>query len=389
LFGLADNHQIAMEEFPMLVKLVNRARQTVTSCMQVLKDHLRSWTKPTSISLARGCINDLVRTKPQLVIENALLRQQLIVLNRSLKRPCLTPRDRALFVLLASRLQRWTEALLIVKPETVLRWHRQGFRLFWKRRSCTMARQPKLAPETITLIKEMAANNQLWGADRIHGELLKLNMKVAKRTIQRYMRMARTPRPHGQTWATFLRNHAQDIWACDFLQLHDLFFQPLFAFFIMELGSRRIVHFGVTRAPTDVWTAQQLREATPFGAAPRYLIRDNDAKYSSHFAAVAAGTGIEVLRIPIKAPRANAMCERLMGSVRRECLDHMFILSEAHLQHVLKEYVAYFNQARPHQGIQQQIPEWRGSVVGAGKDRGNVIAYPVLGGLHHDYRRAA
>ena len=203
------------------------------------------------------------------------------------------------------------------------------------------------------------------------------------------MRQARPSRPRGQTWATFLRNHANDIWACDFLQVTDIFFRPLFAFFITELGSRRIVHVGVTRAPGDAWVAQQLREATPFGAAPKYLIRDNDAKYGSHFAAVAVGSGIKMLRTPIKAPRANAFCERLLGSVRRECLDHIMILSEAHLQRVLKEYVTYFNRSRPHQGIGQRIPEPHESAASASDESGTVIAFPVLGGLHHDYRRAA
>ena len=372
----------------MFGKLLNRARQMITTGVQVLQDRLQSWTKPASISLTQGCIHDLVRSKPKLVIENALLRQQLIVLNRSVKRPRMTHADRALIVLLVSRLQHWKDALLIVKPDTVLRWHRAGFRLFWKRKSRTNLRQPKLATETIVLIKEMAANNQLWGADRIRGELLKLGIKVAKRTVQRYMRQARPPRPHGQTWATFLQNHAKDIWACDFLQIHDVLFRPLFAFFITELGSRRIVHVGVTRAPADEWVAQQLREATPFGQAPTYLIRDNDAKYGSHFDAVALGSGIRVLKTPIRAPRANAICERMLGSVRRECLDHIVVLSEIHLRRVLKEYVTYFNRSRPHQGISQRVPE-----PDASSNRpttvGRVIALPILGGLHHKYRLAA
>ena len=184
----------------------------------------------------------------------------------------------------------------------------------------------------------MAANNRLWAAERIRGELLKVGITVAKRTIQRYMRRARSPRPRGQTRATFLRTHANDIWACDFLQVHDVFFRPLFAFLITELGSRRIVHVGVTRSPTDAWVAQQLREVTAFGTAPRYLIRDNDANYGRHFDTVAVGSAIEVLRTPIKAPRANAICERLLGSVRRECLDHVLILGEGHLRRVLNEY---------------------------------------------------
>ena len=171
-----------------------------------------------------------------------------------------------------------------------------------------------------------------------------------------------------------------------FLQIHDLFFQPLFAFVITELGSRRIVHVGITRSPTDEWTAQQLREATPYGEAPKYLIRDNDAKYGSHFGTVAIGRGIEVLRTPVQAPRANAVCERLMGSVRRECLDHIMITSEAHLRRVLKEYAVYFNQSRPHQGIDQRVPEPKNIADG---NSGKVFSFPVLGGLHHEYRRAA
>ncbi len=261
------------------------------------------------------------------------------MLNRSVKRPRFTPTDRGLFILFASSLQSWKEALLIIKPETVLCWHRQGFRLFWKSKSRPASQEPKIPVETIVLIKAIAANNRLWGAERIRGELLKLNIKVAKRTIQRYLRQARPKRPRGHTWSTFLQNHTKDIWACDFLQITDVFFRPLFAFFITELGSRRIVHVGVTRAPTDAWVAQQLREATPFGEAPTYLIRDNDAKYGPHFSAVATGTGIAVLRTSIRAPRANAICERLVGSIRRECLDHSVVVSEQHLRRVVLEYV--------------------------------------------------
>ncbi|HSH81670.1 MAG TPA: integrase core domain-containing protein [Herpetosiphonaceae bacterium] len=170
----------------------------------------------------------------------------------------------------------------------------------------------------------------------------------------------RPPRPLGQTWATFLRNHDQDTWACDFLQVTDLLFRPLIAFVITELATRRVLHVGVTRSPSDEWVAQQLREAIPFGPRPKYLVRNNDAKYASHFEAVAIGSGIEVLQTPIKAPRSNTICERLFGSIRHECLDRILILSEAHLRRVLREYVRYFNQ-------------WR----------------PLLGGLHREYRKVA
>jgi transposase InsO family protein len=337
----------------------------------------------------RGTLRDLIRTKPQLIAENALLRQQMIVLNRSVKRPRLTTTDRSLLVLLASRVRTWKDALLIVQPDTLLRWHRQGFRLFWRRKSRSQTRAPRIPAATITLIQEMASNNRLWGVKRIQGELLKLDIRVAKRTIARYIRQARPLRTHGQRWATFLQNHAHEIWACDFLQLHDALFRPLFAFFITELGSRRIVHVGVTRSPTDDWVAQQLREATPFGEAPRFLVRDNDAKYGAHFTAVASGSGIEVLRTPIRAPRANAICERLLGSVRRECLDHVLILSEAHLRRILTEYVGYFNRARPHQGINQQVPDPGDTAANLLSAGAHVVGFPVLGGLHHAYRKAA
>ncbi len=201
----------------------------------------------------------------------------------------------------------------------------------------------------------MSRQNPLWGTERIRGELLKLGIRVCKRTIQRYMRPVREARPPRQAWSTFLRNHAEEVWACVFLQVTDLFFRPLFAFFLIELGSRRVVHVGVTRAPSDLWVAQHLREATSFGQGPKYLIRDNDGKYGSDVDRVALGAGIKVVRTPYHAPRANAICERLLGSVRRECLDHILIVSEAHLRRVLSEYVVYFNRSRPHQGIEQRI----------------------------------
>jgi len=201
-----------------------------------------------------------------------------------------------------------------------------------------------------------------------------------------YIYEVRRPGSPKQTWATFLQNHACEIWACDFLQSYDVFFRTLFVFVIIELGSRRLVHFGVTRNPTGAWVAQQLREATPFAEGPRYLIRDNDRKYGRLFARVASGTGIEVLRTPYGAPKANAVCERFLGSVRRECLDHFLILSERHLYRVMKQYQQYFNHARPHQGIEQTIPCQ--PVSGAEPQKGGeLISRPVLGGLHHDYHR--
>ncbi len=189
---------------------------------------------------------------------------------------------------------------------------------------------------------------------------------------------------------TFMKNHSSDIWACDFLQLYDVAFRPIFAFFIVRHGTREVVHVNVTRAPTDAWTAQQLREATPDGEGPRFVIRDNDGKYGASFAAVAQGSGIEVVKIPPKSPNSNPICERFLGSVRRECLDHVLILGEDHLRRVLTEYVSYFNNSRPHhhQGLGQRTPGERDDEHAANAD-GRIVATPILGGLHHDYRRVA
>ncbi len=242
----------------------------------VIKWKWKMWMRPTNYSLTSGTITDLCRSKHQLIVENALLRQQLIVLRRQVNRPQLNNTDRALLVLLASRLRTWKRALLIVQPDTLLRWHRQGFRLFWKRKSKANSRQPRIPAETVELMKQMAQENRLWDAERIMGELLKLDIRVCKRTVQKYMRVARSPKPSkrkpNQNWSTFLHNHASEVWACDFLPVYDLLFRPLFIFFIIELSTRRVVHYGATRYPTDEWVAQQLREATPFGQAPRFLI---------------------------------------------------------------------------------------------------------------------
>jgi transposase InsO family protein len=233
----------------------------------------------------------------------------------------------------------------------------------------------------------MARENSLWGVERIRGELMKLGIHIAMATIQKYVRMARPHPAHGQNWSTFLKNHAQMVWASDFLLVIDLFFRQIYAFFIIELGSRRVVHCGVASRPTDAWVAQQLREATPFGLTPRFLIRDRDSKCGDEFTRVARASSIEVLKTPYRAPRANAICERFLGSLRRECLDHLLVVGDRQLHRVIKEYVGYFNRARPHQGIGQRIPG--GTLPQPARPRrGRLIAVPVLNGLHHDYRRA-
>ncbi len=229
----------------------------------------------------------------------------------------------------------------------------------------------------------LATENITWGAERIRGELLKLGIKVSKRTIQRYLPPETEPAtsPSSQNWGTFLRNHADQIWSCDFTQVHTIFFAPLFVFVIIELSSRRIVHTAVTAHPTDAWVAQQLREATPWGEHPRFLIRDNDSKYGPHFTAVAVGSGIEVIRTPFQAPNASAHIERFFGSLRRECLDHILILSERHLAKVVREYTGFFNHARPHQACPERSRRGIGQHTPVPPkveppSTGNVIAFP-------------
>ena len=230
-----------------------------------LQERFLRWIKPLTTSLVLGTFADLTRGKAELLAENALLRQQLIILRRQIKRPMYKKTDRLLLVLLARMVQAWKQALFLVQPETLLRGPRELFRLFWKQKS------------------------------KVHARKLKLSL-VSKRTIQKYMKQARPKRARGQTWKTFLHNHAAEIWACDFLQVTDLFFRPLFAFFIIELKSRKVMHVNVTRSPTDLWVAQQLREATPYGQTPKYLIRDNDKKFGTNFTQVAKTSGIKELR---------------------------------------------------------------------------------------------
>ena len=335
--------------------------------------------------MVSGFVADLFRSRNELLAENAMLRQQLIVASRKVKQPKFRPFERSLVVALSSVVKNWQNAVLLVQPDTVLRWHREGFRLLWKRKSrSTKPRQPRISTETIALIRDMAARNRTWGAERIRGELLKLGIRVAKRTIQRHILAVRPP-GDGQSWRTFVKNHV--VWAVDFVQIYDGWFRPLFAFFVIDVNAREVIHVGVTRAPTEAWTAQQLRQLTPFGEGPQCIIRDNDNKFGAAFDRVVKGAGIRVLKTAIEAPLMNSTCERFIGSARRECLDHVIILGEAHLKAVLVEWVAHFNRGRPHQGLEQRVPV--PSDASSGASAGKVIALPVLGGLHHEYRRVA
>ncbi len=276
------------------------------------------WTRLPQSSFALGSALDVMRSKSELLLENALLRQQLVILQRHVKKPRLTRRDRLSLLLLASRFHSWKQAHVILQPDTLLRWHRQGFRLFWRLKSHARPGRPPLSKDLVTLIQQMATENSSWGAERLRGELLKLGIRVAKDTIQTYLRRVRPPRLPLQEWDTFLKNHAREVWACDFLPVIALFFRTAFVFFIIELSSRRVVHFAVTRTPSEAWTAQQLREATPFGQRQKYLIRDNDNKYGTRFDEAAKATGIEVLRIPYRAPRSNGYASHCTSCGRSE-----------------------------------------------------------------------
>jgi putative transposase len=318
----------------VLRHVVGKLRRAFTATAKAVREALR----PRSCSIVSGLAADLLRSHVELVAENVLLRQQLIVAARRVKRPVFQPHERGLITLLAAVLPRWRDVLLLVKPETVLRWHREGFRLLWRWKSrSTMRPTPRVSPDLVELIRRMAAENRLWGAERVRGELLKLGIHVAKRTVQRYMRDRRKPAPpRGQSWHTFLHNHT--VWACDFLQTYDVWFRPVLAFFIVDINTKQVVHVGVTRHPTAQWTAQQLREATPFGVGPELIIRDNDSKFGADFERAAKGAGVRVLRTAVQAPLMNSVCERFLGSVRRECLDHAIVLGERHLSQMLNEY---------------------------------------------------
>ena len=371
----------------MLDLALSNLRKPLDHTVKRVQRWLVSITRPTALTTASAAVLDLTRRKRSLLAENALLRHQLVVLSRTAGHPRLSSWDRAIMVLLAKANPAWRDALMVVKPATLLNWHRGLLRVVWRRKSRPKGRQPRITPETIELIKQMARDNP-WGAERIRGELLKLGIKVSKRTVQKHIRGVRPRRGGGQDWGTFLHNHMDQTWACDFLQSHDLLFRPIFTFVIIELHSRTILHSAVTRSPSDQWVAQQLRNTLLDHEPPRFLIRDNDSKFGATFQHLADGAEMEILKTPIRAPKANAICERFLGSLRRECLDHILVLSEDHLRRVMAEYVRYHNKARPHQGMGQVIPMNVGT-PGPAPGKGKVEVTPILGGLHHDYRRAA
>jgi len=335
-----------------------------------------------------------LRSRSALMAENLFLRKQLtLYLERQVK-PRRANDATRLTMVFVSRLFPWREALASFKPKTFLRWHRQGFRLLWRWKSRPRGR-PRIPVDLQRLIAAMARDNPTWGEERIAAELLlKLGIHISPRTARRYMPDDSGSRhgPASQRWMTFVRNHAQAILACDFFVTVTVTFQVLYVFVVMEVGTRRIAHFNVTKHPTAEWTLQQFRELITGEQPCRFVLHDRDRIYSMELDTAVKSMGVDILKTPFRAPQANAYCERLIGTARRECLDYLIPLHEKHLRRILKGWVTHYNRGRPHASLGPGIPE-PGVAIPAKRCSGHhlpvghrVVSKPILGGLHHEYR---
>ena len=326
-----------------------------------------------------------LRLRSELALENLALRQQLAVLNRRRRRPKLRKLDRFFWVLLSRSWERWKETLVIVKPETVLRWHRRRFASYWTRLSGHNGPgRPGKDREIRDLIRKMAKSNPLWGAPRVHGELLKLGIDISERTVSRWM--PRRTKPPSQNWRAFLDNHIGELVSIDFCTVPTATFRVLFVLIVLTHDRRRIVHFNVTDHPTAEWTTQQMVEAVGDGKSPRYLIRDRDGVYGLAFRDRVKALDIEEVVIAPHSPSQDPYAERVIGTLRRECLDHVVILGETHLRRIVRHYLKYYHGARTHLALDKDAPEPRSVQP---PDRGTVIEIPEGGGLHHRYERRA
>jgi transposase InsO family protein len=322
-----------------------------------------------------------LKSKSRLEAENAALRHQLIVLRRKVRgRARLSNNDRWFFV----QLYRWfpsiLEVLTIIRPETLVRWHRAGFRRYWRWKSRSRGGRPQIEADLRKLIRRMSIENPLWGAPRIHGELLKLGFELAQSSVAKYMVNRRGPPSQG--WWTFLHNHAPDIAAMDLFVVPTISFDLLYAFVIVRLDRRDLIWINVTANPTAEWVARQITEAFPWDEAPRYLIRDRDRIYGSVVTRRLRAMGIRDKPTAPASPWQNGIAERLIGSIRHECVDHMIVLGEVHLRRVLKFYADYYNSVRTHRSLNKDAPVSR-SVQRTGVIRSRAI----LGGLHRHYAR--
>jgi transposase InsO family protein len=299
-----------------------------------------------------------LRTRRALALENLALRHQLAVLQRAAPHPRLRRSDRLLWVLLSRLWNGWAYALLLFKPETVIRWHRAGFARCWTWKSRRIGPgRPAVAPDVRALIRRMSEANPLWGAPRIHGELRKLGIEISQATVSKYLVRHRTP--PSQTWRTFLTNHVQTLVAVDFFTVPTVMFKVLFVFVVLAHDRRRVVHFNVSASPTAYWTGQQLVEAFPWETAPRYLLRDRDGLYGAEFSSRVQSMGICEVKTAPRSPWQNPYVERLIGTLRRECLDHMVVLNETHLRRLLRDYLTYYHRCRTHLSLEKDAPEPR------------------------------
>jgi transposase InsO family protein len=333
--------------------------------------------------------------RARLAAENLFLRKQLALYQERHTRPRRPdPATRVTLVLL-SRWLDWRSLLTVVQPDTLIRWHRQGWRLVWRWKS--RPGRPPIPADLQRLIVIMARANPTWGEERIANELrLKLGLAVSPRTIGRYLRHVRPPRGRrpSQRWATFVRNHATAVLACDFFVTVTASFRVLYVFVVLDVGTRRIVHWNVTEHPTAGWTVQQFRMTITGERAHRYLVHDRDGIFAPVVDAAVASMGLRVLKTPVRTPQANAFCERLIGTIRRECLDWVIPLSERHLRQILNEWVAHYHRGRPHTSLGPGLPEplpashWPQPVGHHLPDGHRIEATPILAGLHHEYRLA-
>ncbi len=325
-----------------------------------------------------------MKSQRELALENLALRQQLAVLKRKTKRPRLTNADRAFWVALRRLWPGWQNVVLMVKPETVIRWHRKGFKLYWTWKSRNRTGRPPIDAEVRMLIRRIARENPTWGAPLIHGELLMLGFEVGEATVSRHMPVRR--KPPSRTWRAFLRNHTQDLVSIDFFVVPTATFRVLYVFLVLEHERRRIVHFNVTDGPSAHWTGQQLVNAFPDDSAPKYVIRDRDKIYGTNFVRRVRAMGIEQVLTAPRSPWQNPYCERVIGTLRRDCLNHVIVLGEQHLRRILRKYLEYYHGSRTHLALGKDAPEPRER---ESSDGGNVIAFPMVGGLHHRYTRRA
>jgi putative transposase len=340
---------------------------------------------PLKLALFLSIAAAIFKDRADLVAENVALRHQLSCLVHRGPRARLRPVDRVFWVLLSRYWSGWKKSLVMVLPATVVAWHRKGFKLFWrwKGRKRGVGR-PEISVEVRRLIIEMAEMNVSWGAPRIHGELLKLGIKVSEITVSRYMPTRPPPAGSRQRWATFLRNHLHETLAVDFAVVPTATFGILYVFFVLSLDRRRVLHFNVTEHPTAEWTAQQVIEACPFDLLGRFLIRDNDKIYGKVFLDRVSGLGLEQIRTAFRSPWQNGFAERWIGSLRRDCLDHVIPINECQLRRVIQSYVDYYHADRTHLGLEKDAPEERPIEP---REMGEVVALPRVGGLHHRYTR--